>query len=154
MTQKSVAHRPIGLETFPEMLWELIEPARAGRGYTLRVNLKREATALRHRFHLFRRALVRENYPHAAALTNLMCSLQEEKDGWLLVFTNIGGPVADAELDAALGLTGVQLEEPKKSVGEDEHDAKLREIFKLKDECAHEADATGVRCLKCNRPLL
>lgn len=62
------------LESYPKWLWEVFDAAKAGRSYARVFPASNFAVNAMHRYHSFRKDLIRERIPGASILTEMPCS--------------------------------------------------------------------------------
>ena len=162
MTILRESHIP--LETFPAVFWDVLASAVTGREHTIELPARNYAVNLRHRFHNFRKSLIRERYPNAAALTNVMCSIREVEGKWMLVFVSLAGAL-QGTVEELQGLEtlkqGVQQgRAPAETTRDHTEDAMLKFLGTMRNDvdssdsrtdCEHEWNLYDV-CVKCHRP--
>ena len=139
------------LDSAPRDLWEILEAATRGTGWSKQFTYWHDAIAFRMRFHRFRQDAIEAGVPGALELREVMVSgrdasgetLKSQHQGtppYLLAFVYTGVPLPNLEQgnpQPSPAPKQVELPPPSayqdEKVGEDEHDAMLRKIFDLPD---------------------
>lgn len=164
------------MSTYGQAFYAILRAAQAGIDHMSVFEDWHEATAFASRYSQFRLDILQDmRKMNSAPLADMYRTGHDAKgekfdtkrEGtapYTLIWRYRGLPpeaLKDVELDEALGLAGTQQEEqqqhsalPKSpDAGEQYTEGWLNGKTPKAAECAHEADATGTRCLKCNRPM-
>ena len=148
------------LTTYPAVMWEVVAAAKQWRSLTVEAGAENVAVNLRHRFHYFRKTMIKQRHPDGAMLTNIMCSIV----GTSVQF-NYLGHVLDPDGHREVQVLGIDTDSTSVQAAaalplvtskylEVDHSEEAAIAFMKggKKVCEHEWDVTETRCLLCGEP--